>query len=413
MALHADDVLRLDRFQRHLVAGAFSRARIADHLDHIESFLMYLRACGMSPEVVTEGDLTRYLRAERRRFRDRHGHGPRSGSWARREAMGIRRFLAHVQGRWPPPRPWVSDVEEWDRVVANYARWLRDEGVLLDASIALHCADAGRLLSSLPSADPRRTLAELTVPMLDRYLRGRTAGMQRSTARGHCVRLRRFLTFLHSAGLVPQDLAGSVLAPTRYRGEGIPSALAPEHVEALLAAARQERLPTGRRDYAMLMLLATYGMRAKEVRHLRLDDLDWRGERLLIRHAKTGHLTWVPLLADVGDALLAYLRHARPACADREVFIRATPPRGPIATSSALNSMLRRRLAALGLTPLGKHGPHSLRHARAISLQRAGVPLKTIGDLLGHRSFSSTAEYLKLAEPELRAIALPLPGVSP
>ena len=413
MALHPDEALRLDRFQHHLVAGAFSRARIGDHLDHVEHFLMYLRARGMPAEGVTEADLARYLRAERRRFRDRHGHGPRSGSWTQREAMGINRFLAHVQGRWPPPRPWVSDVEVWGRVVADYARRLGDEGVLGDPSIALHCADAGRLLSSLPSADPRRTLTELTVPMLDHYLRDRTAGMQRSTARGHCVRLRRFLTFLHSAGLVPQDLSGSVLAPTRYRGEGIPSALAPEHVEALLAAARQERSSTGRRDYAMLMLLATYGMRAKEVRHLRLDDLDWRGERLQIRHAKTGHLTWVPLLADVGHALLTYLRHARPACADREVFIRATPPRGPIATSSALNSMLRRRLAVLSLTPLGKHGPHSFRHARAISLQRAGVPLKTIGDLLGHRSFSSTAEYLKLAEPELRAIALPLPGVSP
>lgn len=412
MALHPDDALRLDRFQQHLIAGAFSRTRIGDHLDHVERFLVHLRARDIAPERVTEVDVARYLRAERRRFRVRHGDGPRSASWAQREAMGIHRFLAHVQGRWPPPRPWVTDEAAWGPVLTDYAQHLREDGVLGTASVALQCADAGRLLDTLPSADPRRTLVELTVLVLDRYLRERSAGMARATARGQVVRLRRFLAFLHSAGLVPRDLAGSVLAPTRYRSEGIPRALAPEHVDALLAAARRERSSTGRRDYAMLMLLATYGMRAKEVRHLRLDDLDWRNERLRIRHAKTGHVTWVPLLADVGDAMLAYLRHARPTCADREVFIRATPPRGPIATSSALNAMLRRRLAALGLVPLGKHGPHALRHARAASLQRAGVPLKTIGDLLGHRSFSSTAEYLKLAEPELRAIALPLPGVS-
>jgi len=165
----------------------------------------------------------------------------------------------------------------------------------------------------------------------------------------------------------------------------------------------------------MLLLLATYGLRAGEVRRLQLQDIDWRREQLWIQHSKTGARSCLPLLHPVGQALLEYIRSARPSCKDREVFIRLTAPRCAFLTNSTLYCVLRRQLAQVGIRLNGKRGPHIFRHARAASLLRSGVPLKTIGDVLGHRSTASTAEYLKLADRELRAVALsiPLPEIAP
>ena len=163
----------------------------------------------------------------------------------------------------------------------------------------------------------------------------------------------------------------------------------------------------GLRDFAILQLLATYGLRAGEITHLRLDDIDWRAETLRIRHSKTGAQSLLPLMAPVGEALIDYLRHGRPKTDAREIFIRSRAPYRPL---SGIHSAVCRRMEAAGVKPAGKRGPHTFRHARAVSLLRADVPRKVIGDVLGHRSAESTIPYLKLATEDLRAIALEIPG---
>jgi integrase len=163
----------------------------------------------------------------------------------------------------------------------------------------------------------------------------------------------------------------------------------------------------GLRDYAILLLLSTYGMRDGEIRALRLDDIDWRAETLRIRHSKTGMRSLMPLMEPVGEALLNYLRRGRPETGVREIFIRTRAPYRPL---SRIYSEIRRRLETAGVKPRGKCGPHTFRHARAVSLLRASVPRKVIGDLLGHRSEEATIPYLKLATEDLRAIALEIPG---
>jgi len=188
--------------------------------------------------------------------------------------------------------------------------------------------------------------------------------------------------------------------------ESIPSALTAEHISAVLQCTRKDRSPMGYRDYAILLLLATYGLRDGEIKRLRLEDIDWRAETLHIRHSKTGVNSRLPLLGEVGEALLDYLRHGRPRTAAREIFIRTRAPYRPL---SAIYSEIRRRLTDAGIKPPGKCGPHTFRHARAVSLLRASVSRKVIGDLLGHRSEAATIPYLKLATEDLRAIALELP----
>jgi integrase/recombinase XerD len=163
----------------------------------------------------------------------------------------------------------------------------------------------------------------------------------------------------------------------------------------------------GLRDCAILQLLSTYGLRAGEITHLRLNDIDWRAETLRIRHSKTGTHSLLPLMKPVGEALMTYLRDGRPQTDAREIFIRS---RAPYRAMSRIYSEVRRRMEAAGVKPSGKRGPHIFRHARAVSLLRASIPRKVIGDLLGHRSTEATIPYLKLATEDLRAIALEIPG---
>jgi len=182
----------------------------------------------------------------------------------------------------------------------------------------------------------------------------------------------------------------------------------------MLAAAREDGTASGKRDYAILLLLATYGLRAGEITRMRLEDIDWRGERIRITQSKTGCSSELPLMAPVGEAIIEYLRRARPQSEHREVFLRHRAPYTPFACGSCLTSMVNRRLRSTGLPFAGKHGTHAFRYARAVSLLRASVPLKAISDVLGHRSSSSTDVYLKLATDDLRDVGLDLPQeVSP
>lgn len=213
---------------------------------------------------------------------------------------------------------------------------------------------------------------------------------------------------------MPWDLADAIEGPPIYDLEGIPSTIRREDIEGALKALRCDRSPQGRRDYAILMLLSTYGLRAGEILGLRLSDIDWRHERLRIRHAKTGAYSELPLLRGPADALLDYLKQGRPETTPREVFLRALAPYRPLSSSTALHYIVSRRLQAVGVSLTGKRGTHLLRHSRAVSLLNSGVPIKVIGDVLGHRSARSTAVYLKLATEDLRAVALELPEeVSP
>jgi integrase/recombinase XerD len=220
-------------------------------------------------------------------------------------------------------------------------------------------------------------------------------------------RLRSLLRHLHRTSRIAVDLGPHVIAPLLYAYEGIPSVLSPDQITVILESVQRDRSPMGLRDYAILQLLATYGMRAGEIRRLRLDDIDWRADILHVRHSKTGARSVLPLLEPVGEALIDYLRNGRPKTDVREIFVRTRAPYVPMVH---IYNDVRRRIEAAGIMLSSKRGPHIFRHARAISLLRAEVPRKVIGDILGHRSPESTIPYLKLATEDLREIALDIPG---
>jgi len=354
-----------------------------------------------------------YLRCELRRYRQRHKRSPRNvARWRCSFTSGVHQLLRLAQGVWPPAPAPVDSTERLHReICTHYGQWLAEVRGLAPVTIADCCQRGEQFLRWLGERGTAAQLPQLGVAQVDEYLRLRGLTLRRSTRKSLALTLRSFLRYLYGAGLVARDLAPAVSAPTLYAFESIPSALRPEDVRAVLSAARKDRTAKGRRDFAILTLLAAYGLRAGEITALRLDDIDWRHGVMRIRHSKTGAQSLLPLLEPVGNALLDYLRHGRPSrAARREVFLRSRAPYRPFHDGSSLHTLVARRLAAAEVRVAGKHGPHAFRHAHAVSLLRAQVPLKVIGDLLGHRATDSTAVYLKLATADLRAVALEVPA---
>ena len=248
------------------------------------------------------------------------------------------------------------------------------------------------------------SVRELSPAILSGFVVDRAAtGLSKSTVRDSAGVLRVFLRYAHREGILGSDLSDAVGWPQVYRLSNIPRSISWDDVNRVLAGV-DRRTQAGRRDYAMLLLLVTYGLRAREIAALTLDDIDWKRERLAIPERKAGHSTAFPLSVVVGEALVDYLQHGRPATTDRRVFFRAVAPCEPIGTA-AVSSRARHYLLKAGVD-VPRPGSHTLRHSAVQRLVDANFDLKTIGDFIGHRSPRSTEVYAKVAVEALREVAL-------
>ena len=412
----SNDELLIEKLLAHLKAEGYSLRIQQWYPARVRQLLEYCTGNALEIEAVRSVHITQFLRRHYRLFHKRHGEASTPfHKWRHRYTGAINMLLRLVHGRWPIPDPPITALETFHRdLMHDYDAWLRDLRGLQPETRTKRTTCALRFLGWLGLRADEEGLGNLTVPDLDAYLKQCCVGFRRASIEDRAVCLRDFLRHLHRSELTAADLSGTVIGPRIYEHEDIPSALRADEILRVLEVTREDLSPTGLRDYAILMLLAAYGLRAAEIVRLRLEDLDWRREVLRVRHSKTGTYSELPLLNDPGEALLGYLEKARPPSTYREIFLRLLPPHRPFKAGSILNCVTRARLRAAGLAPQGRHGPHAFRHARAVSLLRSGVPLKIIGDVLGHTSAQATAEYLKLATDDLRAVGLELPsGVSP
>jgi len=404
-------VSRLEEFAVHLKTERYAAAIQRRYLWLVQRCVDYLGKKCIAVEAVGTPELEDFLRWELRGWRRRHGRHPRNTvEWRRRYKTAINVFLRLVHGHWPVVAAPKTAIEAFHRdLVQGYDAWMRELRGLASVTRSRRTTHALEFLAGLgPRGDPE-TLAQLAVGDIDAYLQRRSTGLRRKTIEGYTVCLRSFLRYLHGSGRTALNLSSSVLGPRIYDNEQIPSALRPEEVQAVLDLTRQDCSPIGRRDYAFLILLATYGLRAGEIIALRLEDLDWKKEILHVRHSKTGAESELPLLREAGEAVLRYLENARPESKHRELFLQVRAPYRAYKRGSILNCVISARLKLAGITARGRKGPHAFRHARAVSLLHGAVPLKVIGDVLGHRSEESTAVYLKLATEDLRAVGLNIP----
>jgi integrase/recombinase XerD len=389
-----------------LTRQRYNRVAVHNYCRNAGYFLAYLSARKIALEAVTPAEVTQYLRFAVRHFRKRHGRAP-ARYWVGIPRSGIHALLKLALKRWPP-EPAATDAGErvCREVCGQYQTWLREERGLATASVDALLWEA-RNFCAWFIKHSNASFADLTVRDLDIYMDMRARGLTRKSLKDVAERVRSLLKHLHRTARTAADLSQHVIAPLLYAYEGIPSALSSDQISIVLEFVRKDRSPMGLRDYAILQLLAVYGLRAGEISRLRLEDVDWRGDALHIRRSKMGDHSRLPLFETVGEAMIDYLRHGRPETDVREIFVRTRAPYVPMVR---IYSEVCRRIEAAGITLSGKRGPHIFRHARAVSLLRASVPRKLIGDVLGHRSTESTIPYLKLATEDLRAIALEIPG---
>lgn len=245
---------------------------------------------------------------------------------------------------------------------------------------------------------------EITVAHIDEFLvqyarpRGGNYARQATTA------LRAFLRYLALEGKVAPELATQVPTPRTYALAGLPRGIDWEDVLRVLGAMPRDAA-TGRRDYAMLMMLATYGLRVGDVAALRLDDVHWRDAKIAFHMGKNGRRLALPLIDSVGDALVDYIQNDRPRCEHREVFLSLHSPSHPL-SADRITQIAGAALERVGVKRSPGMACHTFRHSLATQLVRQGVKLKTVGDCLGHDSSETTFVYTKLAVEDLRSVSL-------
>ena len=381
---------------------------VANHRLYARAFLDYLAECDIQVETVTPQQVDQYFGYAVQDFEIQYGRPP-SARWHMLPRTAIAKLLRLAQGNWPPDAEMIGpDDEHRHEICREYEAWLREERGLASASIAALMWEARNFLRWQFDRAGAASLETLSIVDIDLYMDMRAPGLRRKSLADVAERLRSVVRHLHRTGRIPTDLTPHIIGPMLYAYEDVPSTLERSQIAAVLATTQEDRSPRGLRDYAILQLLATYGLREGEICRLRLDDVDWRAESLRICHTKTNAYSYMPLMVTVGEALLDYLRLGRPQVEVREIFVRSC---APYIAMTNLYGMIRGRLAAAGVVPAGKRGPHVFRHARAVEMLRASVPQKIIGDVLGHRSTESTNTYLKLATDDLRAVALEVPGM--
>jgi site-specific recombinase XerD len=389
----------LDGYVEELAAQGFEPARLRDKLAAVSWFADHLRRVGVQAIAdITPEHVARFVATK--------CAGRASSRFAQRR-KAVNDLLAHLERRgvWAAP-----PKEEPAGPVQDFYRSLAEERGLQPGSVENYRHYVTRFLRHVGCDGTRESLARLAAKDVDRFIVdvGRTYG--RKSMAHFCASIRGLLRYLYRAGILASDLSLGVLAPRYYALERLPCALPWETVKRIFAAV-DTTTPRGRRDRAMLWLLVAYGLRAGEVEKLRLDDIDWRRDLLHVRRSKPGRPLKLPLTREVGEAVLSYLRDGRPKSGHREIFLRVNAPYTP------LRDRIGRGVVTHYMRKAGidshRGGAYVIRHSFAVHLLRQGKPLKTITDLLGHRSPATAYHYTKLAIEDLHDVALPATEVMP
>ena len=285
--------------------------------------------------------------------------------------------------------------------LSDFARYMTEEQGLSPQSVRSHCWKTSKFMAWF--GERHRSLVRVSAEDVDDFLAMKGAtGWNRKSVSVAAQALRAFFRYAETRGWCAAGFAKGIQAPKIYQYEDLPEGPTEKEVRQLLRSAKGSS-QAALRTRAILMLFAVYGLRSGEVSRLLLSDFDWRQEVFVVNHSKKGGSQRYPLQREVGDAILHYLREARPKCACRHLFITLHPPYRPVGTS-ALWWVTSSRIKAAGLR-FRHTGPHSLRHACATRLLQEGASFKEIGDVLGHRGFGSVGIYAKVDLNALRLVA--------
>jgi site-specific recombinase XerD len=338
----------------------------------------------------------RYLRLRRRQQRVRRG-----------DSKALERLLAMLC-RIGVVKQHQQPVENNDRsrVIDEFRRYLLQERGLSPATLHNYVPVIEQFLSER-FHNKAPNFGMLRAPDVTGFVVRHAHRLSPVRAKLMVTALRSFFRYLRYRGSMSTDLAGCVPTVPNWSLSTLPKYLPAGDVERILKCC-DRKTSVGRRNHTILLLLARLGVRAGEVVGLSLDDIDWTTGQITIR-GKGGKSAQLPLPADVGAALAAYLRHDRPRSTTRRVFLRHRAPLVGFANSSTISSLVRRAMKHAGVES-AHTGAHVLRHSLATSLLRQGGSLDEIGELLRHQSPNTTAIYAKVDVIALHTLALPWPG---
>ena len=383
----------IDCFAKFLGDEGYARVTVKSKFSLAADLSNWLKRCRVPLAQLDEGKL--------KQFYAHHRHSIRRGDVSTgQQLLKWLRGLGVIAAL-----PQKSDRTVLGLLTQDYERFLRSQRALAPATLSSYLPIVRRFLTEHFGKKSLR-VAELRPRDLHRFILRQVPRGSRNYAKLMVTALRSFMGFLFQRGAIKTDLLAGVPGVANWRLSHLPKSLPPEQVERLLQCC-DRNTPSGQRDYAILLLLARLGLRGGEVLAMTLDDPDWERGEIVVR-GKGQRLDTLPLPKDVGAALVHYLRHARPACATRKLFIRMRAPRHGLRLS-AICCVVRRALKRAGLNPDFK-GAHLLRHSLATNMLRRGASLSEIGQLLRHAQPTTTQIYAKVDIEALRGIALPWMG---
>ena len=393
----------LDGFARVLVERGYARATGRHQLRLLRVWSEWLEHRGLGVEDVDESRLAEFL-AQAVQGRE---------YILQTQAAGLGLLLGHLRetGTLPVPQMEAEDTP-LRRLESDFVRYLIEERGLSAATGERRLPLIRCFLIERFGTGPL-SLSELQPADVTRFILHYTRSDGRSgrprNPKAIVSALRVFFRFLRLRGDITLDLAAAVPTVSSRGVPALPKSLPAAQVRQFLESCDRSR-PVGQRDYALLLVLARLGLRAGEVRSMRLEDLDWKAGEILVR-GKGQRLERLPMPQDVGEALVAYLR-GRPRCAARQVFVRTRAPYRGLANSSCVDAIVWRALGRAGLEPPFR-GAHLLRYSLATEMLRQGASMGEIGQILRHRQPSTTEIYAKVDLEALRALAEPWPAGAP
>lgn len=360
-------------------------------------FSRWIKQSDVQPRRIASEHPTRFLRCRYRRRRPNQGD---------RAALGhfiefLRREKVISAEKIPIRQPTPAE-----QCAQEYKQYLREERVLAEATIVNYVPFIDRFLNDRFGAGPVK-LSSLRATDVIGFVQRQAPQLQLKRAKLLTTALRSFLQYARYRGAIQLDLATVVPCVANWSMPSIPRGIATDQVRRLLSQI-DRRTAVGRRDDAILLLLARLGLRSGEVAFLELEDIDWKAGCLSV-HGKSGRRTQLPLPKEVGEAIVAYLRDGRPQSTSRRVFLRARAPVRGFLTQCAVGSIVRHAILRAGIEA-PTTGAHQFRHALATQMLRQGASLAQIGELLGHKSPETTKIYTKVDLDALRTLALPWPG---
>lgn len=386
----------IDDYAALLHERGYSRQFAGWQIRWLADLSRWLQRQGLHAKDMDPQKIACYLRYRQKRWRPRSGGRPI-----------LKRFLTllHSKGLLPPKAP-PPMKNARQRAEDDFERYLSQERGLSRATLRNYLPIVRQFLVERFGQKPLR---------FDQLLSRDITGYVQRHAHDFCPKrtalmvaaLRSFLRYLRHQGRIATDLAAAVPCVAAWRLSALPKFLPIAQIQRILKSCDRQST-VGRRDYAILMLLARLGLRAGEVVALTLDDIRWDTGEIAVQ-GKGGRQSRLPLPQEVGRALADYLQKGRPPCPSRRLFIRDRAPRQGFADASTVSTLVRRALERAGVSSPCK-GAHLFRHSLATNMLRQGASLSDIGDLLRHRGINTTAIYAKVDMEALRPLAQPWPG---